>query len=62
METTTQRVAAAGNAQGPGRGGRASLPEPSHGAPAAPDNERIRELLGWGLIASNGRHHGCSRH
>lgn len=42
----------AGQARPPMRG-RAHLPA-SCGADAIPDNKRIRELLGWGLIPANG--------
>lgn len=36
--------------------GRDRPPQATYGAAAAPDNGRIRELLGWGLITADGRH------
>lgn len=38
------------------RGGRGGLPGSMDSAPAVPDNERIRQMLGWGLIPANGRY------
>jgi hypothetical protein len=59
MDTRTEQRAAdaaaraAGDAGWHGRGGRYGAHEGMCGATAAPDNERIREMLGWGLISPN---------
>ncbi|MRV70391.1 hypothetical protein GJ700_01475 [Duganella sp. FT92W] len=47
---------AAGNPEWQERGGQCGLPGSIGSASAAPDNERIRKMLGWGLIPANGRY------
>lgn len=47
---------ATGNPAWPERGGRDNLPGSIDSTSAAPDNERIRQMLGWGLIPANSRY------
>jgi hypothetical protein len=59
METGNWRQAVAmdvDNAGRQARDGRGWPPQAAYGKAAAPDNGRIRELLGWGLITADRSH------